>query len=107
MKQKRVKKPAQTKWFTNELLAEIKARDKCLQTVRKTMLSDDWSQFRRLKNRVTRLIRNAKCSYYKESIMENRKNPQKLWSIIKELNNKNEQTDNLHSINVNGSVITN
>ncbi len=35
------------------------------------------------------------------------KTPQKLWSIIKELNNKNEQIDNLHSINVNGSVITN
>ena len=87
LKQKRVKRKIQPKWFNTEILKGIKARDKLLNKARKSQTERDWNAFKRAKNTVTQLIRSTKQSYFKDKVTENKNNSRKLWNLIKCLSN--------------------
>ena len=87
LKQKRVKRNAQPKWFNNVIGEDIKARNKLYYKARKYRTDEDWTNFRIVKNKVTKTIRNAKKTYFRDKFRENKQNPSKLWSLIKGLTN--------------------
>ena len=91
-KQKRVKREVQPKWFTSDIAQEIKVRDKLLKKARKSQIDNDWMHYRQAKNKVTELIRKTKQSYFKNKVAENRKNPRKLWNLIKCLTKDNAES---------------
>ena len=79
IKQKRVKKISQSKWFTDDLKNEIQSLDYLLKKAKKTQKADDWSYYRKARNKVNELISMTKKNYFKS----NRHNPKKLWNLIK------------------------
>ena len=81
--QKRVKREVQPKWFSNEISKEIKKCVMLLKKARKSQTKSDWSELKRIKNKVTELIRDTKSNYFKEKVSESKNDTKKLWNLIK------------------------
>ncbi|XP_022793559.1 uncharacterized protein LOC111332477 isoform X2 [Stylophora pistillata] len=94
----------QPKWFTGDLNDEIKKRDRLLGKARNSSNSGDWMLFRESKNRVTRLIRNAKKPFFKSQVVENRK---KFWSLIRDLSRDSQERDYyVRELDEDGEIVT-
>ena len=85
LKQKRVKRKVQPKWFNENVAEGIQERDKLLTKAKKSSSVEDWLNYRRAKNNVTNLIRQTKQAYFKDKFSENKHNSRKLWNLIKGL----------------------
>ena len=70
-------------WFTNEIKIKAHERDYYLRKARRTNKEIDWSTYRRLRNDVTRSIRQSKANYSRQIFRENINTPRKFWSQIK------------------------
>ena len=104
---KRVKRKIQPKWFTNDITNEIQIRDRLLKQARASNNANDWSIFKLAKNKVTPLIRNKKKNYFKSKVNEHRENPNKLWSLIKDLSRASLGENNgVRQLNENGELVT-
>ena len=57
---------------------EIKKRDMLLKKARKSQTDSDWSEFKRVKNKVIEQIRDTKSNYFKEKVSESKNNTKKL-----------------------------
>ena len=68
LKQKRVKRKILPKWFTSE----IKQRDKLLRNARQTKSANDWLKYKQARNRVSKLIRTTKETYFNKKMKENK-----------------------------------
>lgn len=66
LKEKRIKRKFQPKWFSADLNEEIKLRDCLLKKAVRSQLAKDWSLFKKVKNKVTRLIRQPKKAILKQ-----------------------------------------
>ena len=93
LKQKRVKRKVQPKWFNAEILNGIKARDKLLKKARKSLAVGDCNAFKQAKNSVTHLVKVTKQSYFKDKFNENKNNHRKLWNLIKCLSNDDKSAE--------------
>ena len=58
-------------WFTNEIKTKTYERDYYLRKARKSGKEIDWSTYRRLRNDVTRSIRQSKANYTRHIFREN------------------------------------
>ena len=107
MMQKRVKKISQPKWFTDDLKNEIQRRDYLLKKAMKTQKADDWSYYKKARNKVNELISMAKRDYFKTKVAESRQNPKKLWNLINNLTKSdvNDQT-NIHQLKEGNKLYT-
>ena len=63
----------------------MRKRDKLLKKARTSESPADWATFKRTKNEVCNLIRNAKEQYFKNQFTDHKNNPKRLWSLIKNL----------------------
>jgi uncharacterized caspase-like protein len=64
------------------------------------------SIFKLAKNKVTQLIRNKKKNYFKSKVNEHRDNPNKLWSLIKDLSRASLGENNgVRQLNENGDLV--
>lgn len=110
LKQKRVKRTSQPKWFNANILNEIKIRDSLLKKARKTNLDNDWASYKQTKYNVSNLIIKAKQDYFKNKISGNKHNSRKLWNLIKCLSRDDDESrsgiDKLSDNNNNDTVIT-
>ena len=61
------------KWLTRELKKKMNNRDRQLSKARKSSLENDWSSYKRLRNRCNTLIRKAK-THYQNLLTENETN---------------------------------
>ena len=79
-KVKEVREP----WVTNELLEEIKFNDKdnLLRTAKLSGRAEEWTFARRERNRVGKLVKNAKAEFVKEQQRELKSEPKKFWKYI-------------------------
>ena len=85
VKEKRVSKNAQPVWFTTETNDAMRRRYKLLKKARISESSTDWATFKRAKNEVCKLIRNAKEQLFKNQFTEHKNNPKRLWNLIRNL----------------------
>lgn len=81
LKNKRVKRKTQPKWFNDNIVEQIKARDELLTKAKKGGTDNDWLNFRLAKNSVTNQIRQIKQAYF--SLSESWQDSRKLWNLIK------------------------
>ena len=59
---------------------------------RKYIITNDkdfWDAYKRLRNRVNTAIRNAKCSYYRKELQDQKDNPKGTWKINNSLIGRN------------------
>ena len=78
MKERRVKRPKQPEWFTEEIQDAIRERDKFAN-------NKDSIHWRQWRNKVTALIKKSKADYYQSVIEANMGDSKKLWNILREI----------------------
>ena len=72
-------------WITNELLEEIKDKDKALKVAKRSKSPQDILEAKAIRNRVGKLISNAKANFLKEQQEELKGDPKKFWRVIKSI----------------------
>ena len=65
----------------------------------------DWSEFKRLRNKVNSDIRIVKESYYKQSFTENKNDSRRTWQTINVLTSRKRNTPSIKELIVNGVSI--
>ena len=83
--QRRVKSRRLSDWYTPEIREARKARDKCKHL-------NDWHEYKRLRNKTSKLIRNAKRSHFTNSI-ENLKDTRTIWKHLRTVNASSASTN--------------
>ena len=72
--------------MSNEILQVIYERDKLLYTYKKdTSNKDIYVKYCKLRNKIQREVKFAKCNYFRQQVEENRYNPKKLWNQLKNI----------------------
>ena len=61
--EKRIKRQNQPKWFTEDIQNAINVRDKC-------KMSGQFSEYKKARNNVTKLIKLAKQAYYQNIVSQ-------------------------------------
>jgi precorrin-6B methylase 1 len=77
LKTHRIKKDHQPGWISPEILEAIKQRDQ-LKSV------ENLSEYRVWRNKVNKMIRQAKQAHYKIVLDENQNNPKAIWKVFTE-----------------------
>ena len=72
-------------WLTPEIKRYMNNRDRTLRKFRKSKTDNDWDDYKELRNSCTNQIRKARSTYHQNLLVENRKNPQTFWKIIKKI----------------------
>ena len=72
-------------WVTNEILEEIKDKDKSLRIAKRTGRAEDWATARRDRNRVGRLIEQVKADFLRDQQEELADDPKKFWRLVKSI----------------------
>lgn len=91
-------------WLTASLKNLMMERDMLKQEAEK--YPEKWPAYKRLRNQVTREMRNAIRDYYHGLIDENIGNPKKMWKTINKVLDKNENSVKLSSVEVDGKCLT-
>ena len=76
-------KEAREPWVTNEILEQIKDKDRALRIARNSGKIEDWKVAKSERNRVGRLIDEAKAEFLKEQQVELVDDPKKFWRLVK------------------------
>ena len=72
-------------WLSVELKTLMNSRDILLRKSRKTKNPEDVQMYKRKKNEVNRLVKQAKKAYYKELLEKSADDPNSFWSTLKKL----------------------
>ena len=84
-------------------IIRINERDHYIRKARKTGKELNWSTYRRLRNKVTRLIRNNKANYTRSILRENIHRPQEFWNQMKRcFPTKNSKGNSCNVFKING-----
>ena len=89
---------------TNEILEEIKDKDRALKTTKRTGKAEDLVTARIKRNRVGRLVESAKSEFFKGKQKELADYPKKFWRLVKSIvpSNKNNTSKIILSDNTEG-----
>lgn len=99
-KQHRVKKAHQPEWINGEILDAMIERDRF-------KASGDMLNYKVLRNRVSTLIRMAKCAVYEKKISEGQNNPNSIWKLFKEFRSPNSDKSYVQNLKVDEREIIN
>ena len=94
---KRVKRIKQPGWLTEDILEAIKLRDSAMKKRKHRA-------YKHYRNKVTKLINEAKTNYYKDYVENNNNNPSKLSKMFNELSGKNRNNNEPTSINLDNNM---
>lgn len=72
-------------WWNEEIMIEMKERDKLYKRAILTKIDQDWENFKQKRNKVVTLIRTAKITYYNKKIDETKNNSTEMWKTLKGL----------------------
>ena len=93
-----------TPWLTASLTSRIMKRDILKKEIEKSL--EKWPAYRKLRNKVTKEIRDAIRDYYRRLIDENIGNPKKMWTAINKVLGKKENSVKLSSVEIEGKYLT-
>ena len=85
LKKRRVEREFIPKWFNSEIQAAIATRNHLHRKATLTNNALNWRDYCSARNRMVHLIRDAKRSFYRNSINNNLEDPTNLWRIIRSL----------------------
>ena len=72
-------------WITNEIIEEIKDKDRALKQARRSGSGEDWVHAKTERIRVGRVIETAKADFLKEQQVELSDDPKKFWRLVKDI----------------------
>ena len=101
--QKRVRGIDNCPWLNKNIKLNMRQRDYFLGKARKTNHSEDWSNYRCFRNRVTRDVKKAKADYNKRIIDESGGDHRSFWKTMKKIL-PGEKKSTSPSIRVNGTL---
>lgn len=93
-------------WINDDILNSIKERNASFRNFRKTKEEQHWIEFKKLRNKVSKLIDDAKKTFFNDKLMENKNNLSKMWKTLKLLgysNRLNTKTSNI-SLKTDGKI---
>ena len=79
-----------TPWMSPDIIYYMNERAKYNKIFKKTGSPSMYDLCRHLRNKVTRMVRNAKSTYIKENLTQNYNNPRKFWRILKSVFEENK-----------------
>ena len=81
-------------WVTNEIIEEIQDKDRSLRTAKRSGRDEDWVKAKQDRNRVGRLVEQAKAEFLKEQQIALADDPKKFWRLVKSIvpGNKSRNT---------------
>ena len=82
-------------WFTNELLEQIKDKDRALKKAKKTGKGEHWKIARRLRNDCLREVRKAKSNFIQNELNINWNDSKKFWQHINTILPKNSDSSTI------------
>ena len=72
-------------WLTSDVKKEMNLRDGLLRKARRTNHENDWSSYKRQRNRVPGLVNKCKSRYNRDLLKDCADSPDKFWAAIKKL----------------------
>ena len=72
-------------WINADILEQIQLRDKLLYQFKKSRTDEDYSLYRKARNKVQVMCKSAKSNYFNDQAEENQNNPKNLWNQFKKL----------------------
>ena len=72
-------------WVTNEILEEIKDKDRVFREARRSGVANDLIMAKLVRNRVGRMVEQAKADFLKEQQEELADDPKKFWRLVKSI----------------------
>lgn len=81
-------------WITNGVITSIKKRDKLKKQLLKTCSKEKEIEYKTYRNNLKKIINNAKNTYYRRKIEENKHNLKNTYKIIAEATNENSKGKN-------------
>ena len=98
-------------WLTNGILKSIKTKQKLYKhiIIKTNRASQEWSYYKKYRNKLTHLIETSKRNYFKSEITSCKSNQKKLWTTVNNIINlKTSKTKNrIISLNQNGQTLEN
>ena len=91
-------------WINADLLGLFKQRDKAWKKYRSTKDEGDLVAYKKLRNICTTKTRNAKSSYYKDSLINDFKNPKQFWNTINSIMSKSSK-DSTINLKLNNEIV--
>ena len=92
-------------WLTCEIRELMRKRDFHHKRAQKQKTTEEWVKYKELRNKTTRLIRNAKQDYYSNLIEENKKDSSKLWKTLKSVIAIKPKMSTIESLETGSGVI--
>lgn len=94
-------------WITLEIIELINRRNALYQKYKRNRSNLALEEYRKLRNKITKLIKNTKNNYYRNKIEENPKDPKFIWKIINNSFNKDKNVKpKIKEIMVHGKQIS-
>ena len=91
--QKTLRRRRNVPWLTKNITRHIRKRNTAFQASRKSGKPEHHSKFRKLRNKVVKLMRSAKSSYFQRL---NPKDKKQFWKAVKYLNKQQSTIPTLH-----------
>ena len=93
------------KFMTRGLLISRVRKNLLLKNCAKNRTLENASAYRTYRNLYNSVLRASKKLYYKDQISKNRKNPKKIWELIKEVSTGQKTTQPIEKIKINDTLI--
>ncbi|XP_057296255.1 uncharacterized protein LOC130625211 [Hydractinia symbiolongicarpus] len=94
-------------WLSGEIKTKMRERDHFLRKARKYNNSFDWESYKRIRNKVTTLIRQSKKKYHQNLFTENVNDSKTFWNEIKKVYPVKPKKGVSNVIDVDGCLISN
>ena len=89
-------RPRDLPWFHNEIRRCIRIRNRIHNLAKRTNTPETWRRFRKARNKVTSLIRNAKINYFKKlatNLHRGNLTPKQWWKVAKQFLKNSTDSD--------------
>lgn len=80
-------------WFSEEIHKQMQQRDMAYRAVRTSKSCEDWEMFRQIRNKTVDMCRKAKREYLKERVDDSKKDPKRMWKVLKGNDNGKESRE--------------
>jgi len=88
--------------LTPDVKKEINLRDGLLRKARRTYQENDWSSYKRQRNRVSGIVKKCKSRYHHDLLKDCADSPDKFWAAIKKLYPTKSPSDQGSAFVING-----
>lgn len=94
-------------WFSEEIYKLMQRRDVAYRAARMNKRCEDWETFRQIRNTTVDVCRKAKREYLKERLDDCKKDPKRMWRVLKEILKGGDSGKEYRELRYNNVIISN